>query len=94
MKKWPSTYLIGKSAGECLYSDSVIGCCLLLKISCHLGLRRAAGFVESLSFFLGEGSYAVPDYSTLCRRQSPVPCKVSRRPYKGKNLDITIDSTD
>ncbi len=93
MKDWSFIDITKKSVGECLYPDSVIRCCLLLKLSYHLCLRQATGFVESLLFFMGKGHYAVPDYSTLSRGQSLIPGSVSQRLTRGENLDIAIDST-
>lgn len=42
---------------------------------------------------MGKGSFAVPDYTTLCRRQSSLPVKISERLAKGENIEIAIDST-
>ncbi len=44
-------------------------------------------------FLLGRENYAIPDYSTLCRRQDGLPVCLTKRWEKGKNIHIAIDST-
>ena len=75
------------------YSDSVIQCCLLVKISYHLCLRQSTGFLKSLFNLLNLCDLLVPDYSTLCRRQNSIPIELECRLQKGENLEIGIDST-
>lgn len=79
--------------GEPLYADCVIQCCLLLGVVYHQPLRQTTGFVASLLGLLGHGDYAIPDYSTLCRRQRCLPVEVSKALAGNKKLDIAIDST-
>lgn len=79
--------------GECLYADCVIQCCLLLGVVYHQPLRQTTGFVASLLRLLGHGDFAIPDYSTLCRRQRSLPVEVSKALAGNKKLDIAIDST-
>ena len=50
------------------YSDAAIQACLTLKVLFSLPLRQTTGFVESLLRLVGL-DWAVPDFSTLCRRQ-------------------------
>jgi hypothetical protein len=82
-----------KVVGEQLYGDAVIQCCLLLGIVYHQPLRQTTGFVASMLCLLGHGSYPVPDFSTLCRRQSCISVEVSKALAGNKKLDIAIDST-
>lgn len=42
---------------------------------------------------MGKGNYAIPDYSTLCRRQDSLPVNLTKRWEKGENIHIAIDST-
>jgi len=56
-----------------------------------LPLRQTVGFVESLVELVGL-DWAVPDFSTLCRRQKTLPVII---PYRGSRgpLRLLIDST-
>jgi hypothetical protein len=62
-----------------------------LKVLFGLPLRQTTGFVQSLLQLIGL-DWAVPDFSTLCRRQRTL--KVSL-PYRGGTgpLNLLIDST-
>ncbi|KAA6332029.1 hypothetical protein EZS27_019429, partial [termite gut metagenome] len=82
-----------KEVGEQTYSDSIIRCCLLLKINYGLKLRQSTGFIQSLFFLMGKAHFVVPDYSTLCRRQKSLPVAISNRLESGEKLVIGIDST-
>ncbi len=82
-----------KIVGEKLYPDSIIQCCLLLGKVYHQPLRQTTGFIASLLKVMGHESYAVPDYTTLCRRQSILPVEVSKALVGNKKIDIAIDST-
>lgn len=79
--------------GEPLYANCVIQCCLVLGIVYHQPLRQTTGFVASLLGLLGHGDFAIPDYTTLCRRQSCLLVEVSKALSGDKKLDIAIDST-
>ena len=59
----------------------------------HQPLRQTTGFVKSLLNMMGLSSYAIPDYSTLCRRQMSLPVEVSRRWESGEKIAIAVDST-
>lgn len=50
------------------FSDAAIQICLTVKVLFGMTLRQPAGFVESLLRLIGL-NWAVPDFSTLCRRQ-------------------------
>ena len=81
----------GKRGRQQNYSDAAIQACLTLKVLFGLPLRQATGFVQSLLQLIGL-DWAVPDFSTLCRRQRTL--KVSL-PYRGgtRPLNFLIDST-
>jgi hypothetical protein len=93
LRAWRDIALDKKIVGEKLYPDSVIQCCLLLGKVYHQPLRQTTGFVASLLKVMGHESYAVPDYTTLCRRQSILPIEVSNALAGEKKIDIAIDST-
>lgn len=93
LRQWRDISKEKKVVGECLYGDSVIQCCLLLGQVYHQPLRQTTGFVSSLLVMLGHKDYAVPDYSTLCRRQSCLPVAVSQALAGTSHLNIAIDST-
>ena len=61
------------------YSDAAIQACLTLKVLFSLPLRQTTGFVESLLRLVGL-DWAVPDFSTLCRRQRTLTVAL---PYRG-----------
>ena len=50
------------------FSETAIQFCLTIKPVVWSTLRQITGFVESL-IRLADLTWAVPDYSTLCRRQ-------------------------
>lgn len=79
--------------GEKTYPDAVILCCLTLGLVYGQKLRQTTGFVASLLGLLGGSAYAIPDYTTLSRRQSCLPVELTERWQKGDKLDIAIDST-
>jgi len=62
-----------------------------MKVLFGMALRQTAGFVESLLRLIGL-NWAVPDFSTLSRRQKPLAVNI---PYRGSNgpLHLLIDST-
>jgi hypothetical protein len=73
------------------YSDAAIQTCLTMKVLFGMALRQATGFVESLLEFIGL-DWAVPDFSTLSRRQKTLKVNV---PYRGSDgpLHLLVDST-
>lgn len=73
------------------FSDAAIQTCLTLKVLFGMPLRQTTGFVESLLRLVGL-DWAVPDYSTLCRRQRARNVSL---PYRGGTgpLHLLIDST-
>ena len=50
------------------YSDAAIQTCLTMRVLFGMALRQTTGFVESLLRLIGL-DWAVPDFSTLSRRQ-------------------------
>ncbi|RDC62659.1 IS5 family transposase [Adhaeribacter pallidiroseus] len=93
LRAWREIDPSQKVVGECLYADCVIQCCLLLGQVYHQPLRQTTGFVSSLLAMLGYKDYAVPDYTTLCRRQSCLPVEVSKALARNRKLAIALDST-
>lgn len=81
----------GKRGRQQTYSDAAIQTCLTIKALFGLPLRQTTGFVESLLELIGL-DWAVPDFSTLCRRQRTLSVAI---PYKGSSgpLHLLIDST-
>jgi hypothetical protein len=93
LRAWRQIDTKQKVVGENLYGDCVIQCCLLLGQVYHQPLRQTTGFVSSMLTMLGHKDYAIPDYTTLCRRQSCLPVEVSKALVGTKKLDLAIDST-
>ncbi|KAA6314271.1 hypothetical protein EZS27_035091 [termite gut metagenome] len=60
LKEWELCSQKKKQIGEQTYSDSIIQCCLLMKISYGLKLRQSKGFLESI-FFLRKKKSSVRD---------------------------------
>jgi len=81
----------GKRGRQQAYSDAAIQACLTIKVLFGLPLRQATGFVESLLELAGL-NWAVPDFSTLCRRQKTLSVAI---PYRGSvgPLHLLVDST-
>ena len=93
LEDWSKIDPTKKEVGQRIYLDSIILCCLLLKINFRLKYRQSTGFISSLLLLMGKGKYVVVDYTTLCRRQSLLLVEVSQRLEQGEKLDIAIDST-
>lgn len=81
----------GKRGRQSQFSDAAIQTCLTIKVLFGLPLRQTTGFVESLLKLVGL-DWAVPDFSTLCRRQKVLNVSL---PYRGGTgpLNLLIDST-
>ena len=73
------------------YSDAAIQTCLSMKVLFGMALRQTTGFVESLLRLVGL-DWAVPDFSTLSRRQKTLAVNIPYRGSKGP-LHLLIDST-
>jgi len=81
----------GKRGRQPVYSDAAIQACLTMKVLFGLPLRQTTGFVESLLQLAGV-DWAVPDFSTLSRRQRTLKVSI---PYRGSGglLHLLVDST-
>ena len=81
----------GRRGRQQSYSDAAIETCLIMKVLFGMALRQTTGFVESLLRLIGL-DWAVPDFSTLSRRQKALVVNI---PYRGSNgpLHLLIDST-
>ena len=81
----------GRRGRQQSYSDAAIETCLIMKVLFGMALRQTTGFVESLLRLISL-DWAVPDFSTLSRRQKAlvvnIPCRGSSGP-----LHLLIDST-
>lgn len=81
----------GKRGRQPDYSDAAIQTCLTMKVLFGMALRQTTGFVESLLRLIGL-DWAVPDFSTLSRRQKTLAVNIPYRGSKGP-LHLLIDST-
>jgi hypothetical protein len=70
-------------------SDAAIQTCLTMKVLFGMALRQTTGFVESLLQLIGL-DWAVPDFSTLSRRQKTLKVNI---PYRGSDgpLHLLVD---
>lgn len=81
----------GKRGRQPDYSDAAIQTCLTMKVLFGMALRQATGFVESLLQLICL-DWAVPDFSTLSRRQKTLKVNI---PFHGSDgpLHLLVDST-
>lgn len=81
----------GRRGRQPQFSDAAIQTCLTMKVLFGMPLRQTTGFVESLLRLVGL-FWAMPDFSTLCRRQKKLNVNL---PYRGGTgpLNLLIDST-
>lgn len=79
----------GKRGRQHSFSDAAIQTCLTIKVLLDLPLRQTTGFVESLLQLAGL-DWAVPDFSTLCRRQRTLNVDLSYRGSTGP-LNLLVD---
>jgi hypothetical protein len=93
LKEWEPASKKKKEVGEQAYPDSIIQCCILMKINYGLRLRQSTGFMESLLQMMGKGHLSVPGYTALCRRQKSLPVEIGKRFASVESLSIGIDST-
>lgn len=80
----------GKRGRQPDYSNAAIQRCLTMKVLFGVALRQATGFVESLLRLIGLG-WAVPDFSTLSRRQKALKVNIPYRSSEGP-LHLLVDS--
>ena len=65
--------------------------CLTIKVLFRLPLRQTTGMVASL-LEMADLDWAVPDYTTLCRRQKTLAVQIPYRRAEGP-LNLLVDST-
>ena len=80
----------GKRGRSRTFSDAAIQTCLTMKVLFGMALRQTTGFVEILLRLTGL-DWPVPDFSTICRRQSTLAVNIPYRGAKGP-LHLLIDS--
>jgi hypothetical protein len=68
----------GKRGRQSDYSDAAIQTCLTMKVLFGMALHQATGFVESLLQLSGL-DWAVPNFSTLSRRQKTLQVNIADR---------------
>lgn len=83
--------LTGKRRRQPDYSDAAIQTCLTMKVLFGMALRQTTGFVESLLRLI-DLDWAVPNFSTLSRRQKCLKVNIPYRALQGP-LHLLIDST-
>lgn len=81
----------GKRGRKPTFSDAAIQFCLTIKCLFGFALRQATGVVENLLQLAGL-NWAVPDSSTICRRQKTLQVKIPARQSQGC-LHLLVDST-
>ena len=81
----------GKRGRQRDYGDAAIQTCLTMKVLFGMALRQTTGFVESLLRLIGL-DWAVPDFSTLSRRQKTLKVNILYRGSDGP-LHLLVDST-
>jgi hypothetical protein len=74
-----------------VFSDTAIQFCLTIKVLFKLPLRQTTGMVASL-LKMANLDWAVPDYTTLCRRQKTLAVQIPYRRADGP-LNLLVDST-
>lgn len=65
----------GRRGRQQTYSDTAIQTCLTMKVLFGMALRQTTGFVESLLRLI-DLDWAVPDFSTLSRRQKTLKVNI------------------
>ena len=81
----------GSPGRPAVFSDAAIPFCLTIKVLFKLPLRQTTGMVASL-LKLANLDWAVPDYTTLCRRQKTLTVQTPYRRADGP-LNLLVDST-
>ncbi len=82
----------GKRGRTRTFSEAAIQTCLTMKVLFGMALRQTTGFVESLLRLTGP-DWAVPEFSTLSRRQKTLAVNIPSRGSKDP-LHLLIDSTE
>ena len=81
----------GRPGRPAVFSDASIRFCLTIKVLFKLPSRQTTGMVASL-LKMAELDWAVPDYTTLCRRQKTLAVQIPYRRADGP-LNLLVDST-
>lgn len=81
----------GSPGRPAVFSDAAIQVCLTIKVLFKLPLRQTTGMVASL-LKMADLDWAVPDYTTLCRRQKALAVQIPYRRADGP-LNLLVDST-
>ena len=81
----------GSAGRPAVFSDAAIQFCLTIKMLFKLPLRQTTGMVSSI-LKLADLDWAVPDYTTLCRRQRTLAVQFPYRRADGP-LNLLVDST-
>ena len=81
----------GSPGRPAVFSDAAIQFCLTIKVLFKLPLRQTTGMLASLLKISGLG-WAVPDYTTLRRRQKTLAVQIPYRRPEGP-LNLLVDST-
>ena len=81
----------GRPGRPPVFSDAAIQFCLMVKVLFGLPLRQTTGMVASILEMAGL-DWAVPDFSTLSRRQKTLAVQISSRRAPGP-LNLLVDST-
>ena len=81
----------GSPGRPAVFSDAAIQFCLTIKVLFKLPLRQTTGMVASL-LKMADLDWAIPDYTTLCRRQKTLAVQIPYRRAEGP-LNLLVDST-
>ena len=81
----------GSRGRPAVFPDAAIQFCLTIKVLFRLPLRQTTGMVASL-LKMADLDWAVPDYTTLCRRQKTLAVQIPYRRAEGP-LNLPVDST-
>ena len=79
----------GSPGRPAVFSDAAIQFCLTIKVLFKLPLRQTTVMVASL-LKMADLDWAVPDYSTLCRRQKTLAVQIPYRRADGP-LNLLVD---
>ena len=91
LTQWNSSPLTGRRGRPRVFSDLAVQCLLALRVFYHLPLRATQGLFLSLLRLL-DCPLAVPDYSTLSRRQARLQPGLAVTPSAAPR-HLLIDST-
>ena len=86
-----TTWLAPPDGSPAVFSDAAIQFCLTIKVLYKLPLRQTTRMVASL-LKMAALNWAVPDYTTLCRRQKTLAVQIPYRRADGP-LNLLVDST-